>query len=146
MSIELNKPVFAALLANKTASAAICLIAVVQVGLVALGVRGWVCPLLSVTGCPCPGCGLTRASAALLRGDWRLSLTLHAFAPILLAALALLGFSLFLPSRLHLRLGAAIEKIERRTGFTTIVFVGLLVYWIVRLFFIPASLALVVER
>jgi Protein of unknown function (DUF2752) len=31
----------------------------------------FVCPFAAVTGFPCPGCGMTRALLALVRGDWR---------------------------------------------------------------------------
>ncbi|MBE6376788.1 MAG: DUF2752 domain-containing protein [Lentisphaerae bacterium] len=30
-----------------------------------------ICPVKAVTGLPCPGCGLTTAGMALLRGDWQ---------------------------------------------------------------------------
>lgn len=35
------------------------------------------CPLASSFGIPCPGCGLTRATLALLHGDVRAALRLH---------------------------------------------------------------------
>jgi hypothetical protein len=35
------------------------------------------CPLASSCGIPCPGCGLTRATFALLHGDIRSALRLH---------------------------------------------------------------------
>lgn len=34
---------------------------------------------------PCPGCGLTRATAALARGDWLAVWNFHPLAPLLLA-------------------------------------------------------------
>lgn len=34
---------------------------------------GTVCPIAYFFGVPCPGCGMTRASFALLRGDFRLA-------------------------------------------------------------------------
>ena len=36
-----------------------------------------ICPMASVLGLPCPGCGLTRATIALARGDLREALHLH---------------------------------------------------------------------
>jgi hypothetical protein len=45
---------------------------------------GWpVCPSKVFFGLPCPGCGLTRATAALLGGDLPGMLALHPLAPIL---------------------------------------------------------------
>jgi hypothetical protein len=35
------------------------------------GGRGIGCPLRTLTGVPCPFCGLTTATVALTRGDWR---------------------------------------------------------------------------
>jgi Protein of unknown function (DUF2752) len=49
------------------------------------------CPMATVLGIPCPGCGLTRASLALLHGDVRGALALHplvfVLAPLFVAAL-----------------------------------------------------------
>jgi len=38
---------------------------------------GLPCPILHFTGIPCPGCGMTRAVFAALKGQWRLALTYH---------------------------------------------------------------------
>jgi hypothetical protein len=52
----------------------------------ALGVGGFalavrsdfpLCPLAGSVGVPCPGCGLTRATLALLHGDLRMALYYH---------------------------------------------------------------------
>jgi Protein of unknown function (DUF2752) len=42
-----------------------------------------VCPMAGVLGIPCPGCGLTRATLALFRGDVRGALALHPLAPVI---------------------------------------------------------------
>jgi hypothetical protein len=43
------------------------------------------CVFYRLTHIPCPGCGLTRAMAALFHGDWRASFRYHPLAlPILL--------------------------------------------------------------
>jgi hypothetical protein len=41
------------------------------------------CPMASTLGVPCPGCGLTRATLALLRGDFSSSWHLHPLAWLL---------------------------------------------------------------
>ena len=43
-----------------------------------------VCFFRHYTGIPCAGCGLTRAFAALARGDLAAAMTLHPLAPLLL--------------------------------------------------------------
>ena len=35
------------------------------------------CPILSLTGIPCPGCGMTRACVAFLRGDFSAAFACH---------------------------------------------------------------------
>ena len=50
------------------------------------------CPLASVIGVPCPGCGLTRATLALAHGDLQHALELHplvfVLAPLFIWAMA----------------------------------------------------------
>jgi lysylphosphatidylglycerol synthetase-like protein (DUF2156 family) len=41
------------------------------------------CPLASVFGVPCPGCGLTRATLALAHGDLKHALELHPLVLVL---------------------------------------------------------------
>jgi len=41
------------------------------------------CPTAFFFGVPCPGCGLTRATLALLRGDFAAALRFHPLAPLL---------------------------------------------------------------
>ena len=55
---------------------------------------GLSCPLRALTGIPCPTCFLTRATCASLRGDWHQALTLHAFGPLVAAALILQAWHL----------------------------------------------------
>ena len=47
------------------------------------------CPSRALLALPCPGCGMTRALAALLRGDVAGTLRLHPWAPALTVQLAL---------------------------------------------------------
>ena len=49
------------------------------------GAGGGVCISRRFFHLPCPGCGMTRAIAAIARGDWRAALALQPLAPLLLA-------------------------------------------------------------
>lgn len=108
-----------------------------QAGLVGLGLPGWSCPILHVTGLPCPGCGLSRAIVLLLHGDWHTSLELHAFAPVFILGLTLIFGAAVLPQRQQSWLIRQLELVERRTGMTAILLVSLMLYWLVRLLFFP---------
>lgn len=50
-----------------------------------------VCPFRLCTGHACPGCGLTRATGSLLRGDVAASLRFHPLAFVLVMQLAVVG-------------------------------------------------------
>jgi hypothetical protein len=95
----------------------------------------------AATGIPCPGCGLTRATAALFRGDLPASLRTHAYAPVIVLALFLTALALLLPKDARRAFVAGVESFERRTGVTAIALVGLMVYWLARLLFFPEVLA-----
>jgi hypothetical protein len=46
------------------------------------------CPTAFFWGIPCPGCGLTRATLALLHGELRAAVGFHPLAPLLVPLLA----------------------------------------------------------
>lgn len=50
--------------------------------------RYTICVLRRTTGVPCPGCGLTRALAALAKGRWAAALGFHPLAPLVAAEVA----------------------------------------------------------
>ncbi|CAK6695735.1 hypothetical protein MNNICLKF_01901 [Synechococcus sp. CBW1107] len=86
---------------------------------------GWSCPLRALTGVPCPTCFLSRATSAALSGDLAGSLQLHAFGPLMAAAL--LWWSIT-----ALRSGALLPRPPKPSilswGLAT-----LLAYWALRL-------------
>jgi hypothetical protein len=49
------------------------------------------CPFKVATGLPCPGCGLTRSSVALLHGDLGTSLYYHPLGVVMIAGAVLVG-------------------------------------------------------
>lgn len=107
--------------------------AALQLALVNSGLPGWQSPIHTVLGIPDPGCGLTRATIALLDGDWRAALKFHAFAPFLIVALTLITLATVFPTSLRDKLITVVEGLERRTGVTALLLIGLLIYWLARL-------------
>lgn len=46
------------------------------------------CPFALCTGTACPGCGMTRAASALIRGDFDAAMTMHPLVPLLVLQLS----------------------------------------------------------
>lgn len=134
---------FAVLLTNKSLMRVILLFLATQSTLVALGLRGWPCPLRHGLGIPCPGCGMTRAGLAMLSGDWSKMLQYNAFAPAFSLALLLMIIVWLMPAQSAARLTARIMTLENRTGLTVIIATAFLLYWLARLLIFPHSLDLV---
>jgi len=110
-----------------------------QVALVSLRLPGWQCPFFHFTGVPCPGCGLSRATMLLLKGDLAGAIRFHAFAPILLLGIVALILSVLLPKSIIQPAIARAERIERQTGITVLILAGLILYWLARLVFLQAA-------
>lgn len=135
ISRDLHNPVIASLLENRTTGVIIVGGAVLHGALVVLGLPSWQCPIRHGLGIPCPGCGLSRAMAALLHGDWRTSFTYHAFAPLFLAAFVLMAVVTVLPSPQRQAAINRIGLVERRTKITTVLLIVFVLYWLARLVF-----------
>ena len=129
----MERDAFASLLADRKIAAGLCGAAAVHLGLRAAGWSGWPCPLLSTFGVPCPGCGLSRAAVALLRGEFGRAMTLHAFAPVAIAGMALLVAASALGPQPRTRLIGWVRRIEQRSGFSVWMLAALLLYWALRL-------------
>ena len=129
----------ASLLRERGVALALAAVAAAQIGAVSSGLGGWPCPVRALLGIPCPGCGLTHASVALVRGEWGESLTAHAFAPVLVFALAALAVAALLPRRQREAFAALAERLERRTRASAFVMAALLLYWSARLLFLPGA-------
>jgi hypothetical protein len=67
-----------------------------------------------------------------LRGDWRHSLRVHAFAPLFLVTLLVLALGFILPGAAKIRLRGYLGWLEARTAFPQLALVALLVYWALR--------------
>jgi hypothetical protein len=104
---------------------------VVHVALATTPLQGWRCPFFQATGIPCPGCGLGRAAVLLLRGHFRDSLHMHAFAIPALAMLLVLGLGL-LPGTMGANTRTGVRWVEERTWLVQGLLAALLIYWISR--------------
>lgn len=134
-------PVIAPLLRRRLLMAISAAAGIAQVCLAALHLPGTPCPMLIAIGIPCPGCGGSRACAALIRGHWSESLRWHAFAPFFLLAIVLFTVAAVLPRRPRYALAATVASIERRTGLTGLLLLLLMLYWLGRLAYSPQGFA-----
>lgn len=129
----------ATLLRDRRVSLVVAGAAAAQVATVAAGVGGWPCPVKSALGVPCPGCGLTRATVSLLGGEFGAAFRLHAFAPVLLLGLALVAVAAALPAARREAYVSALARFERRTKAAYVLLGAMLLYWSVRLLFLPGA-------
>ncbi len=127
------KPVLADFLESHRTCKWVVGIVILYFGLGSFGVFNWQCPIWYTLGIPCPGCGLSRAIIALVQGDWERSFTLHAFAPFFLLALILITIVTLLPALQRQGVINWISLVERHTGITNFLLIGLVFYWLGRL-------------
>jgi hypothetical protein len=104
-----------------------------QATLVSAGWPGWPCPVQQGLGLPCPGCGLSRALAALLRGEWQAALAIHPFVFLLLLFFAFVAVGALAPAALARKVAATLRVVEKRTRFTFVITTAFLVYGLLRL-------------
>lgn len=102
------------------------------------------CPFRRLTGWPCPGCGMTRALNALMRGRWDAALSLHPLSPIVAAVAMLLGLSALakaiLPPQASLARWSTIgERIARTPWVVGCALAITLGVWVVRLIALISS-------
>jgi len=126
-------PAFSSLLENRRDGLFIAGAGALHLGLSLAGLPGWRCPILAATGIPCPGCGLTRASMQLIRGDFIGSFHTHVFAPIFLFAMLVIVVTLVLPEVQRTNLITKITRLETQHGITAWLLFFLMLYWAFRL-------------
>ena len=97
------------------------------VGSYAAGVSIWTCPIAAVGG-SCPGCGLTRATGLLARGEVAAAVRMHPFVLVVPIALAFLTTAVAAPPSLVARLSNGLRAVERRVP----VVLGLLLFAVAR--------------
>lgn len=113
--------------AAKATAAATCALLVLSSGVL-------VCPLALIAHQPCPACGLTRASLALMRLDFHSAVALH---PLVLVVVPLLGTWVASAAHAYVTTGRTLPspRAGRVFAYTfPALFALLLVVWIVRFF------------
>ena len=126
-------PTFSSLLQNRSEILVIVGAGGLNLGLALAGLPGWACPIKSTLGIPCPGCGLTTACVQLLKGQPGSALQTHAFAPIFLFAFFVMLAVILLPKNQRDATALWVARFEQRTGVTSLVLTGLILYWGFRL-------------
>jgi len=134
-------PTLAVVMQNRWLLALIAGSAVLQIGLAAAGCRGWECPIRFISGIPCPGCGLSRAMALFIQGHWQSALEMHAFAPIILAAVGCLAVTAIMPRGIQHQAVRHVATWEKRSGIIAIVLMAMFIYWGLRLSGLLGSMA-----
>src|SRR5712691_7839957 len=129
----LFQPMFSAILRDRRFSSVISGAALLQLLLTLFRFPSWPCPVFHALGIPCPGCGMTRATLFLFRGEWKQAFTMHAFAPIFVIAFTVIAFCTIGPRDYTELIAARTETLERYTGLTNILLGGLILYWLARL-------------
>ncbi len=90
------------------------------------------CPWNKLTGLPCPGCGMTRSTFALLRGDFLESLRLNAFTWAILLFWLIVAIGITLPKNLRALLVARLGAWEDRSRWALWFLVILVIYTLTR--------------
>lgn len=115
--------------------AVVALLSLAALGALLLFSNVPLCPVVSMTGHPCPGCGLTRATRALFRGSFEESLRFH---PLVLPAMPLLVVWMLLGAWRYVREGR-FRSFESARGRWTTVFAAafaalFFAVWVARFF------------
>ena len=94
---------------------------ILVVSLLGMG-AGITCPILFLTGISCPGCGMTRAWCALLRGEISLAFSYHPLFPLPLLILLLWPF--------RRRIPGPVRSVLAWAGVVLVLAVWLVRFWV----------------
>ncbi len=133
-------PVLGSLLQTRRACVVLSVVLVLQLVSAGLGVSVYQCPILKLTGVPCPGCGLSRGAVAALLLDPAGVVWWNAFGPAALLAVVLILLTGLLPERHRRAWVGRIAWIEQKTGITNTAFILLWLYWVGRLVLLGGDL------
>ncbi len=103
----------------------------------------WPCFFASVTGLPCPGCGMTRSVTCLLNGEWNMAMAFHPFSPGFVALGGLLTWVALVPTAWRKPVIEQVKTVEKRTALPTIFLLSVLIYGLLRMAGLCTSPAIV---
>ena len=138
-------PIVSTILRDRKLTTAIGGVAFLQLLLAFIGLPGWQCPFFHALGLPCPGCGMTRATLFLAHGELREAMVMHAFAPLVVIALAIISLCAVSPRPYVQAVADKAEALERYTGITALLLIGLLLYWVARLLFMHEAFVRMIQ-
>lgn len=96
------------------------------------GVSLYSCPVRSLTGLRCPGCGMTTGSKELVRGNWEAALQSNLFTPVIALLWLAVAVGLVLPEPLRGGYLRWIRASERLTQWPAVLGIALLIYTLTR--------------
>ena len=137
-TVKTNRPftlLLTPLLSNRTLCRVTLGFSMVHLAIVSLGLPSWPCPLRHGLGLPCPGCGLTRAIKALSVGDWQQAMAIHAFAPLAVVVLILMGYVSIAPAKHWQWIIKYCRLAEQKTHLSAAIITLFVAYWLIRLVF-----------
>ncbi|ELR96834.1 DUF2752 domain-containing protein [Gloeocapsa sp. PCC 73106] len=136
----MKHPSISPLLANKPICLSVAGSLGVHLTLVSLDLPSWSCPIRQSLNIPCPGCGLSRAIALLLKGDWQQSLKVHLFAPVAVLIMGLIVINVILPLSWNRSLVRSCSQLEAKIPFVSWLLITAIAYWLIRLLIFPKVL------
>lgn len=92
------------------------------------------CPIRSLTGIPCPSCGMTRSFLALAKGNLAESISYHLFGPLLFLILLIVAVHTGTELLIGRKLFPPYYKILYRLQLHWIGLASFLGYYLIRLF------------
>lgn len=137
-------PWFSSLLEQTAMSRAMLATVALLGGAHLMGWSLWPCFFANTTGLPCPGCGMTRATAALLKGQWGLALQYHPFSPGFMVMAAFLTWAALAPKAWRDPVNQRVKAFERRTCLPLLFLVCTFIYGLIRMA-VPSTHPLIVS-
>ncbi|WP_343229892.1 DUF2752 domain-containing protein [Roseimicrobium sp. ORNL1] len=140
----LTVPWFSSLLEQTAMCRAMLAMVALLGGAHLMGWSIWPCFFANMTGLPCPGCGMTRATAALLKGQWGLAMKHHPFSPGFMVMAAFLAWAALAPKAWRDPVNRWVKAFERRTCLPLLFLVCTFIYGLIRMA-VPSTHPLIVS-